>query len=47
MVGIVGLYECVNHFLQPKTQEEKFGFNPKGDEIANKILSFLEVYMVK
>lgn len=42
MVGIVGLYECVNHFLQPKTQEEKFGFNPKGDEIANKILSFLE-----
>lgn len=42
MVGIVGLFECVNHLINATTQVEQFGFNPKADELAHKILSFME-----
>ncbi|MEG0569826.1 MAG: YjjI family glycine radical enzyme [Erysipelotrichales bacterium] len=42
MVGIVGLYEAVNHFLKPDKTIEQFGFNEDGDKIAHEILQLIE-----
>ncbi|WP_423364696.1 YjjI family glycine radical enzyme [Mycoplasma sp. P36-A1] len=42
MLGIVGLFECVNHFVKAKTMQEQFGFSEEADKLAHKILSFIE-----
>jgi len=42
MLGIVGLYEAVNHLLNADTQESKFGFNKEADALAHEILTYLE-----
>lgn len=42
MVGIIGLYDCVNHLVKASSTQEQFGFNEQADAIAHRILSFME-----
>lgn len=42
MFGLVGMAECVNQLLHASTLKERYGHNPKADDLAEKILDYLQ-----
>lgn len=42
MLGIVGLFEAVNHLVDANVQIEQFGFSQEADEVAHQILQKIE-----
>lgn len=42
MFGIVGLNECVNIIMQKEGKNEKYGYSPEADDLAEEILQFIK-----